>query len=437
MIQESLLYAILSQNNSEILFRVKEHYLSLVNKKHFLFVKDYFGKYKVLPEVDTVEQKFNISLPVTNDKADYWLAEVIKKYKDKLIETAVIDSAKDKKKAVSIMQKAILDYNSDAEIRVADYGTGAMNRLTRYQSVKNSGGISYLSTGSEDFDVIIKGYKHADLISIGGREGVGKSWLILRMAIWLDKYLKTIAHDNRPILFVTNEMDIEECEDRLDCINTGIAYDDFISGKLSKNQELKYARYLRSIKSHIKFVDDCATSADVDAYISIYNPALVFIDGSHLLSKDFDWKEMYNLTMNLKKMTRLHRVPIINTTHLKSGKGKSDDGGDVDDFAYAKGYTRDSDVVIVMYAGVEMELDNEIGLDFAKVRRGVRTKLVYRNDFKTMDFTLVSSVANMTSFDEEDDEDVFNQLNNAGGGNPTKINSKHKGIFPEKTEEEE
>lgn len=85
------------------------------------------------------------------------------------------------------------------------------------------------------------------------------------------------------------------------------------------------------------------------------------------------------------------KIPIVNTTHLKSEKGTSAKGGNMDDFAYTKGYTRDSDIVGVMFASDMMEIENKVGIDWVKIRRGSRTQLIWENDYETCKTELIDS----------------------------------------------
>jgi hypothetical protein len=146
-----------------------------------------------------------------------------------------------------------------------------------------------------------------------------------------------------------------------------------------------YRRNLNSLKTNIRFIDGVASVEDLESYIEIYQPAAVFLDGSHLLAKTYDWQEVANLTARLKKLTRLKKVPIVNTTHIKSERGKDGKGASIDDLAYSKGYTRDSDIVGVMFASDLMKDAGQFGIDWVKIRRGKSgTKQFFEMDFEKM-----------------------------------------------------
>ena len=191
------------------------------------------------------------------------------------------------------------------------------------------------------------GYKRADLWTIGGAEGSGKTWVLLRMVDALDELMLSAGKD-RPILVVSGEMEAREMEERLDAIKCGLSYNKLSRGELGAIEERRYFNYLDSSQSLVRIVDSFDNLNDIEALITLYRPSCGFIDGSHLLSSSYEWTDIARVTANMKRITRNKKVPIINTTHLKSEKGRSADGGSLDDFAYTKGYTRDSDIVGVL-----------------------------------------------------------------------------------------
>lgn len=331
MMLYKFLFSVLETGDKETLFKVKDIYVAPKDQPILEFTKDFCANHNKLPDLSTVEDKFNITLTDNTETADYWYSEILSKYQEHIVEQAVVASAKNKSKAIDLFQQAIVDYNVDIGGKVHDYSDGSM-RSKEYDKRKINGGITYLSTGAAELDTFSLGYKRADLWTIGGREGIGKSWYLLRMAEWLDQDLLDKGI-NKTVLIVSGEMGAEELAERLDAIRCELSYARLSKADLTKGQERKYKRYLSSFESNIKIVDSFDNLKDVQYYINIYRPAIVFIDGSHLLAKSYDWTEIARVTADMKKMTRNNKVPIVNTTHLKADKGKSASGGDMDDFA--------------------------------------------------------------------------------------------------------
>jgi len=381
MLIDSFLYSTIRKDDETILFKLKDEMVAISGRPQLEFVKDYFAQYKKFPDIATVEAKFAITLTPSTESPDYWFTELVEKYKERVAETAIVDAAKDKSNAISIMQKAIVDHNTDSSADVYDYNQGA-DRANEYKARKGTGGITYLSCGADELNAFSLGFKRTDLWTIGGREGLGKTWYLLRMAAWLD-IMMIHTNNNRNILIVSGEMGKEEIGERLDAIKCELSYARLSRGDLSAGEERKYLRFLQGFTSNIKIVDSFDNLKDIEYLQSIYRPAITLIDGSHLLSASYEWTDIAQVTAGMKRMARNGKSPVVNTTHLKSERGKSAEGGDLDDFAYTKGYTRDSDIAGVMYASDMMEVENKIGIDFVKVRRGDKCRIIYENDYDT------------------------------------------------------
>lgn len=380
-----LLFSAIDQQDREGLFSSRPHLFEPKARPILIFVKDFFLKYGDWPDIDTVEDKFKVTLEANNEPVKHWISELTERYRKKVIENAIIDAAGKKGDPVQIFQKALERYhhtgNEDGTRMYKDVGP---DRFGRYEDVKKKGGIAYLSTGSDDVDMVSMGYRRSDLWTLAGGEGSGKTFLLLYMSYYLDLVLQGDGSD-QDILFVTMEMDIEECEERMDSIRFHLPYGKFIRGQLSNKQEVAYRKGLANLQSNIRFVDGVDTVDDLASYIDVYQPAAVFLDGTHLLSKSYDWQDMAKVTATLKRLTRTKHVPIINTTHLKSERGGDEKGGSNDDVAYSKGFARDSDIVGILFANDAMRDASQFGIHWTKIRRGkVGQKTFFEHDFEKM-----------------------------------------------------
>ena len=158
MLTHKLLYSIISESDLTTLGKVKDLYLPKNDLTIFEFIRTYHLRYNKFPDILTVEQKFKIQLPVTTDKPEFWLDEVVLRYKDNLLSGAVIDAAKNKDSALKIFQDTILAYNVDVGNKVTLLSDTSAD-MTRYAELKLSGGITYTSTGSADIDDLSLGFK--------------------------------------------------------------------------------------------------------------------------------------------------------------------------------------------------------------------------------------------------------------------------------------
>ena len=123
--------------------------------------------------------------------------------------------------------------------------------------------------GNQILDDIFLGYDQTNLMTIAGRAGSKKTWLICYLALLCEKVLLQQDHA-ADILFITNEMAISQIELRYDAIKYSLPYELLLKGKLSREQTRKYSAALRSpYKSKIVFAENCWTIDEVAAKISI------------------------------------------------------------------------------------------------------------------------------------------------------------------------
>ena len=376
MLLEKFLYAVIEAEDSEELYKVREEHLDK-NKDVLIFVQDFYASYRKFPDLLTVESKFSTKLLKNTEVPEYWRKEIVDKYREAVVKQTVVDVAKNSANAIDKFQEAIVKYHSEGDVSVSDFSQGS-DRALEYKRKKGTNGITYLSTRFPELDLFSLGYRKTDLWTIGGAEAVGKTWQLLRMADAVDLEMLEMGI-NKTVLIISGEMGAEELMERLDAIRFGLDYQQLSRGELGKIGERKYMRELKTVRTNIKIVDSFDSIKDVEYYISIYRPAICFIDGSHLLAPTYDWKDIAWVTASMKRITRNNKIPIVNTTHLKSEKGKGKSNS-LDDFAYTKGYTRDSDIVGLMFATDMMELDNTIGIDWLKVRRGDKYRTLIKTD---------------------------------------------------------
>ena len=371
-----LLYSILEAEDVETLFKLRPKFFEKSDWAVYEYAQTFYNTYGHLPTRSTIESHFSIELEETTEPVKVWWDDTIARWKKNVIDIGIIQAAKkgtDKEK-IDLLQRALTaysDFEEDSMVNIAE-----VNRLTIYEQNKATGGI-HLSTGNTTFDEFSVGFGASDLWTLAGKEGQGKTWVILHMANWVDQII-----NEGKILFVSCEMDKDECAVRLDAVKTKLPYGKLIRGELTPIQEVRYRSYSNSLKTHIHMTDQVFDLHDLESLITIHRPRIVFVDGVHSLANSMDWKDMFTLTLNLKKMTRKFKVPIVITTHIQS----DDDNNRLWSLAYSKGFSRNSDIVGVFFQNGLMEANNEIGIDWVKIRRGVRCQTIQKMEFDPTTF---------------------------------------------------
>jgi RecA/RadA recombinase len=377
-----LIYKIVDDEDFQTLFSLKDKMFTPQEWGVVEFLQDHYRNYSTFPDQNTIHTQTGFRTVSSSSPVQFWVDRLTDAYKEKLVEEMVLEAAQNPSKAVSIFQQGLTEYQAEEDMNVVIY-SDSKSRYSSYKNLKKTG-IAYVSTGSQTLDNFCAGFKRGDLWSIGGPEGIGKTWYLCQFANWFDEQL-IYMNLNRNVLFVSCEVDDDEIQDRFDSIKCKLDYGKLIRGQLTKMAEKKYERFLKNVKTNLIITDSVMNIDDLDYLIMVYNPIAVFLDGAHLMASDYDWKTVAKLTADLKRRTRKNKIPIVCTTHTKAGEG-NDIGGTIDSFAYSKGFTRDSDVAAVMYRTDMMQLEDKIGVDFVKIRRGERMQIIYKNNFTDMSY---------------------------------------------------
>ena len=215
------------------------------------------------------------------------------------------------------------------------------------------------------------------------------------------------------ILFVTNEIGEEEICERFDAIRFQLNYQRFMSGELNEKEEIRYTRggkFMHSNKRRIRVIFNCATLDELYSKIRIYQPSIVFVDGSYLMEPKMEEGIVKTtfITRNLKALAKDNLIPIVNTTQLRKKTGKRGVSSmfDGQDEFYYGSYVQDSDFAIRGFQDPDMVYDMTIGLDFVKARRMARVQLAWKCDLEAMDSfgysKMLTEEEKESKFDEEE-----------------------------------
>ena len=395
---EKLIISCLKRKDQKTLVSVNSKWLDATERIRHNEVVEYIRESGEMMGVRTFCEKYKLDETEADSRPTYYLGELKNRYlyatlTDK-IPIILREFSKKPTEKFSELQSLVSSLaNTATETRDTVYSEDSSLRIKEYIERAKTSGVTYFSMGAPDMDKLFFGYRKQDLITIGGRAGSGKSWLLVYLTYLLEGVLQKhyeITGEFLEILFITNEMGEDEIKERLDCIKFGLPYQEFLEGKLSREQKKKYFDGLRSMKrSHIRIVYSCITLDELEMYIDLYNPAATFVDGSYLMEPLLGegWEKITYITRGLKRITKSRRSPIINTTQLKRGSGKGASKGfeGQDDFAYSSSYTQDSDIAFRMFQDADMRYHDITGLEVAKGRRvPTGTVVVFQNDLSRM-----------------------------------------------------
>ena len=399
---EELFVACLKKKDHKILSLVQRKWLDGSEVRQYKFIMDYYREHGEIVGVRTFCEKFKIDSESVDSRPAFYLNAL----KERFIFSVMSDNIPkilrgikdDPREKLYELQSLVATLSVDAvESQDTLYSEDVDLRVRDYEERMRALGVTYLSMGSEDMDKVFYGYRKQDLITIGGRAGQGKSWMVVYLVHLLEKVIKEkeslTGETYGDILFITNEMGEDEIKERFDCIKFRLPYGSFLKGTLTEREKNRYYRGLENLKkdrSKIRIVYSCQTIDELSTYMGLYQPSDVFIDGSYLMEGKMQegWEKIVFITRNLKRLAKSFKTPIINTTQLKRGSAKSGskfalDGQD--DFAYSSSYSQDSDIAIRMFQDADMKFHDLIGCEVVKGRRVVGgTTLIFQNDLNSM-----------------------------------------------------
>lgn len=403
---EELFVACLKKKDHKMLSLVQRKWLDGSEVRQYNFIMDYYREHGEIVGLRTFCDKFKLNEKDVDSRPAFYLNAI----KERFIFASMSDSVpkilrgvkEDPREKLRELQSLVASLAVDAvESKDVLYSDDVDVRIKDYEDKMESLGVTYLSMGSDDMDKVFFGYRKHDLITIGGKAGQGKSWLLVFLTYLLEKVIKnkeeSTGNTCGDILFITNEMGEEEIKERLDCVKFKLPYKNFLEGTLTEREKSRYYRGLRNLKkerSKIRIVYSCQTIEELSTYMGLYQPSAVFIDGSYLMEGKMQegWEKIVYITRNLKRLSKNFGIPIINTTQLKRGSAKSGskfalDGQD--DFAYSSSYSQDSDIAIRMFQDADMKFHDLVGCEVVKGRRVVSgTTFIFQNDLTNMNQSL-------------------------------------------------
>ena len=407
---EKLLLAIVNRRDLKTLSKVRRHWLDGSEVVQHRFIVDYYKDSGEFVGAKAYCEKFGLDVSEVDARPTYYLRIVRERYLFTRISEEIPKIVKglkgDPNKKLSDLRVLVSSLSNDGmETKDVLYSDDTDKRRTDYEERVATKGVTYLSMGAEALDSTLYGYRNTDLITIGGRAGQGKTFLIVYLAILLNKVVMKLREEGTSsgdILFISNEIGEDELRERFDAIMFRLPYGRFLKGELTEREKSRYYHGLDALKessSAIRIVYSCATIDELTALVGLYNPALIFVDGSYLLEPSIQegWEKITYITRNLKRLAKETKTPIVNTTQMRRGSGTkaSKDGlSGQDDFAYASSFVQDSDIALRMFQDADMKFFDQVGLELVKGRRAAAgTTYIFQNNLEKMDFSIKLSAS--------------------------------------------
>lgn len=223
-----------------------------------------------------------------------------------------------------------------------------------------------IPTGYKTIDDNVGGLMGGQLITIGGRTGIGKSFLAVAMAI-------AAAIAGKTVLFFSLEMQPEEVMNRFVSNIAEVKLGKLINGSLSK-EDVDKVEEARKQLSKMKIIIDATPNIDADyirgkAMKQAASPdglGLVIVDYLQLMTPrpssrgDNRERQVADMSRNLKLLAMQMKIPVIDLVQLnREKKDDEDPTPTINDIRESNSIAQDSSVIILIHRNIKA--DNGLG----------------------------------------------------------------------------
>lgn len=334
-IEEKIISSITKSDhlNDLVLSGITKDYF-IIHGEVFKFLQKYHSQYKAIPTQQVLKANFNnleFTDKITDDEREYYTAELIKSDTQrkaiKILNSGADLISSDIHGGIEYLLSNLMKINQPAKkYSISHTDRDALKRLEDFDRRKNAiskGQHLGLKTGFSLFDNQNIGWQPGNFISIIGRLGMGKSWLL--------EYTACTAYaDNHRVLYLSPEMSNEEVELRWDTMmsafyNYRFPNDDLLIGKIDRN---KYKDWLTEISKNNNWITMDSnhgkpfTIEAIEALVDEFQPELLCVDGflelrSNSSGMDKSWQVMLDIAYGLKAIAQNNKIVVIITSQAK------------------------------------------------------------------------------------------------------------------------
>jgi replicative DNA helicase len=224
----------------------------------------------------------------------------------------------------------------------AEDNAGALARVIR--SATGSDADSYISTGIAKLDEYLVGLRDGRLYIVAARPGMGKTQLAINIMMHVSK--------QRPVMYVSYEMDREEILQRAVAFVGGISMSDMERGIADADELHQAANRVNELPIHIvdsgvsklsQFERLCYSQVDVGCIIVDY---LQLMSGKGNNRE----QEIASISRTLKSIARDKKIPIVALSQLNRGVEQRENKRPMlSDLRESGSIEQDADSVIMLY----------------------------------------------------------------------------------------
>lgn len=234
-----------------------------------------------------------------------------------------------------------------------------------FEKLLEKPGITGISSGNSDLDLMLSGYNPTNLIVIAARTGIGKSSLALRQMINMSK-------ENIPTLMFSYEMSKRELSQRMVSMESKVPLLKIRTGNVNEKElELIKDTYLK-VSTYPIYLDTSASDSlsyllsTIRRYVRTSGVKIVFVDYLQLMSRDSvnETRDLGKITRALKLLAMELEIVVVALSQLNRALETRDNKRpQLFDLRQSGNIEEDANVVLMLYrpalAGGKVKDDEE------------------------------------------------------------------------------
>ena len=399
-----------------------EHFFNY--KAEYEFLKTHYDTYHVVPDRLTFLNNFpDFVIQDVNEPDNYLIEQLYNDYNQSYLASRFngikkLLEADDTAGATKFFLESVEKLHIGSALQCTDIISDT-SRYERYLDMIANQSKYFISTGFPELDKIITGIdRRNENMVIAARTGVGKSWLLLTIAVAASRQGLTVG-------IYSGEMSVDKVAYRVDTLLGNIDNRKISRGELYYKDH--YKSYLDSLKCSnfgpIKVLtpNDIAGPATVDAlqaFVEKEHLDILFIDQYSLLEDTSRAKiaheKVANISKAVKNLQVLKQIPIISVSQMNRTKNE-DKTQDTTQIALSDRIGQDATIILMLDKQDAEDPNNKgahkVSINIVKSRDGGDgRKLDYLWDFNTGIYRYISNSDDGVTT-EEDFEELENSYN--------------------------
>lgn len=292
-------------------------------RKAFKFIQEYFNSYSDLPKIETIEKTTKVKFSsFPNEPIAYWTDRLKRRNigndlikGSRKIQSAIAEGDIEKAKEEAAFLFSDLQ-RKDPTGGIYELSNLADNVVSLHDDRQKSGVMRGIPFGIDYLDSVSDGAQPGDAIALCGRPSLGKSFLLLMMA------LKAYDAGKTPLV-LSMEMSAVQCARRILALRARVPSTSIRLGRLSYwardklvsnigNLKQMSGRPFPIIQGGLK-----TTIEDMIPRIQEIKPAVLYVDGGYLLRTrirtNSRWERVTETAEILKTFANHFAIPVITT----------------------------------------------------------------------------------------------------------------------------